>query len=447
MSEAVMVSFSDALHAAVVAQQDGDFNEAETIFRRLLEVAPDDATVLHFLGMTQIHMRQFSDGEATVRRSLKSDPDYGDAWNTLGNLYRLTDRPDDALDAYQRVTTLQPDNCGAWVNLGDLYASTANAEGATRAFARAYQLAEEDESLDASIRSKVMRSVAFLLAMQGKWDAAAPVYDRALELDPDDMRLKREGIEAWCRGSDREEGLARARAWVEAEPEHPFPQRLLASLTGENVPARTTDDEITSLFDKFSGTFDTHLARLKYVAPKLLHRAVNERLGEPRGSLQVCDAGCGTGLCGPWLRPYASRLVGVDLSQGMLDGAALRGGYDELDRAELTAWLAARPATFDLIVSADTLCYFGDLTGFSAAAADALKPAGILAFTVERMTEDAPAGYHVQSNGRYIHARDYVVKSILDAGFVEVDVAEASLRMELGRPVHGLIVVASKPAA
>ena len=28
--------------------------------------------------------------------------------------------------------------------------------------------------------------------------------------------------------------------------------------------------------------------------------------------LDVLDAGCGTGLCGPLLAPYARRLVGVD---------------------------------------------------------------------------------------------------------------------------------------
>jgi len=43
------------------------------------------------------------------------------------------------------------------------------------------------------------------------------------------------------------------------------------------------------------------------------------------GSFQnkhVLDAGCGTGLCGPILRPYAAGLVGVDLSEGMLKVAA-----------------------------------------------------------------------------------------------------------------------------
>ena len=35
----------------------------------------------------------------------------------------------------------------------------------------------------------------------------------------------------------------------------------------------------------------------------------------------VLDIGCGTGLCGPLLRPIAVSLCGVDLSAGMIEKA------------------------------------------------------------------------------------------------------------------------------
>ncbi|WP_425536227.1 methyltransferase domain-containing protein, partial [Chromobacterium vaccinii] len=41
--------------------------------------------------------------------------------------------------------------------------------------------------------------------------------------------------------------------------------------------------------------------------------------------------GCGTGLAGEAVRPYASRLDGVDLSAGMLERASAKGIYDSLD--------------------------------------------------------------------------------------------------------------------
>ena len=51
---------------------------------------------------------------------------------------------------------------------------------------------------------------------------------------------------------------------------------------------------------------------------------------EPSKQLDVLDAGCGTGLCGPLLAPYARRLIGVDLSEGMLALAKEKHVYDAL---------------------------------------------------------------------------------------------------------------------
>ena len=34
------------------------------------------------------------------------------------------------------------------------------------------------------------------------------------------------------------------------------------------------------------------------------------------GPLEILDLGCGTGLAGAWLKDYAQKLVGVDLSSG-----------------------------------------------------------------------------------------------------------------------------------
>ncbi len=54
----------------------------------------------------------------------------------------------------------------------------------------------------------------------------------------------------------------------------------------------------------------------------------------------------------------------------MLSRARERGVYDELIEAELTDFLGRHPQSFDLIVSGDTLNYFGDLGPVFAAAGD-----------------------------------------------------------------------------
>jgi predicted TPR repeat methyltransferase len=168
---------------------------------------------------------------------------------------------------------------------------------------------------------------------------------------------------------------------------------------------------------------------------------------EASKSLDVLDAGCGTGLCGPLIAPYARRLTGVDLSEGMLAHARDKNVYDALVKAELTKYLRDNRKAFDLIVAADTLVYFGDLKSVLAAAARALRPKGLFVFTLEHAVGGkADVDYRLELHGRYSHARAYVERILTVVG-LQPEIARAELRMEAGVPVAGLVVRATKSVA
>jgi SAM-dependent methyltransferase len=65
----------------------------------------------------------------------------------------------------------------------------------------------------------------------------------------------------------------------------------------------------------------------------------------------------------------------------MLDQAQTKGVYADLYKVELTEFLQLSPGHWDVVLSADTLCYFGDLQAFMHATAQALRPHGWLVFT------------------------------------------------------------------
>jgi predicted TPR repeat methyltransferase len=162
--------------------------------------------------------------------------------------------------------------------------------------------------------------------------------------------------------------------------------------------------------------------------------------------LDVLDAGCGTGLCGPLVAPYARHLTGVDLSEGMLVHAKEKNVYHALVKDELTDYLRDNSEAFDLIVAADTLVYFGDLESVLAAAARALRPKGLLVFTLEHVGGEADVDYRLELNGRYSHAGAYVDRVLAFAG-LQPEIAHAELRMESGAPVAGLVIRATKSVA
>jgi predicted TPR repeat methyltransferase len=146
------------------------------------------------------------------------------------------------------------------------------------------------------------------------------------------------------------------------------------------------------------------------------------------------------------LRPFARTLIGVDLSEKMVarakdlesEGQPL---YDELVVDELTAFFAQRRATYDVVISADTLCYFGNLQPPVNALAGALTPGGLLGFTVER-AEHAVDGYLLCPHGRYSQTESYVKGVVQSAGLQVALCRHVHLRVEKGEAVEGLLVLA-----
>lgn len=220
-------------------------------------------------------------------------------------------------------------------------------------------------------------------------------------------------------------------------PERDEVRHLIAALGGGAAPARASDAYVANVFDGMAERFDDTLVTfLDYRAPALLADLAERRLGDRR-MLDIVDLGCGTGLMAPHLRPRARQLIGIDLAGEMLKRAAQRGGYDALHQAEIGTWLAAHPAAFDLAVAADVLCYFGELDAVLGAVAGALKPGGLVLFTVERKPGE---GWSLTASGRYAHAESYLRHAAQDAGFSVRDLDAVSLRTENGAAVEGYAV-------
>ena len=210
-------------------------------------------------------------------------------------------------------------------------------------------------------------------------------------------------------------------------------------------PARASDAYLVRTFDDFADTFDSVLGRLEYRAPQRVCGALLAMLGEAGDQLRVLDAGCGTGLCGPLLRERAHRLTGVDLAPKMIEHARKRGCYDDLEVAELTQFLAAHPGSLDAVVSADTLCYFGDLAPVFEAMRDALESGGCFAFTVERADASGQGDWTLAPSGRYAHRVGYLKRALGEAGLKIESCVPTVLRLEAGEDVQGYIVTGRKP--
>jgi predicted TPR repeat methyltransferase len=101
-------------------------------------------------------------------------------------------------------------------------------------------------------------------------------------------------------------------------------------------------------------------------------------LGRLTEEMTVLDLGCGTGLGSQFYRPFAKKLIGVDVSLKMLEKAAEKKIYDRLEAFDiLQDWKF--PQKFDLIYSPDIFVYFGNLDPVIRSASSYLSYGGVIA--------------------------------------------------------------------
>lgn len=427
------LSVDDAVLMAIQLQVHGALEPARTLFERVLALAPAHPDALHFLG---ILLHQRGDGEqglALLRRSLELTPDDAGRHMNHGNVLLERGDVEGARLAYERALALAPGNPQALNNLGALYRELERPVQAEAAYRSA--IAADPDFIDA------YNNLGHLLLRRGRESEAVPLFHKAFTLDPRNARAQLLMGLAYAEIGELDKAAQTYRRWLDEEPGNPIARHMLAACSPEPPPERAADDYVEKTFDGFAASFDAKLAQLGYRAPELIAQVLMSRLGATPG-LSGLDAGCGTGLCGPLVKPRLAHLTGVDLSGGMLAKAQARGCYDELAQAELSSFLQQHPGGYDAVMSADTLCYFGALDGVAHAAHAALKPGGVFVFTVEACDHPPAAGFRINHNGRYSHAGDYLARVLAAAGFEAPELARDVLRQESGKPVQGFVVSA-----
>ncbi|MEO7055915.1 MAG: tetratricopeptide repeat protein, partial [Caldimonas sp.] len=269
---------------AIALHGKGDVNAAEALYRGILAEMPASFHALHMLGVLLAQRDDLEESARLIAQAVRIDPGVAAAHANLGNTLRVLDRADEAMASYDRALRLEPGNERALKGRGLILWQTGQREKALACYE--HLLTVNPGYADGWI----MKAAA--LNHLGRNDESIACYRKALEFE---------------------------RASDPAKIHY-----MLAALGDEPPPAASPIEYVRDLFDKYARRFDAHLVgSLHYRGPQLLIEALDEWVTDT--PLDVVDLGCGTGLCGPLLKPWARSLTGMDLSPKMVEEARRKG--------------------------------------------------------------------------------------------------------------------------
>ena len=419
--------------AALRKHLDGDLPSAELLYREIILAAPGDAQARHYLGYLLQQTDRLEEAREQLTRAIALDDRHAEWHFNLGIVLLRQGHAASAVEAFSRAVAIDRSKYFYWTNLGAAFE-------AGKEWTRAEQCYKAALDIDPDCPDAFYLLSALYLKLERFTEARHFNY-RGIAVAPAGSKPKIVLGQALYELGRVDDAIALFENWLKEEPGNPVATHLLAAYRRQQVPAQCSNPYIEQTFDAFATSFENVLGRLKYCGPQLV-RDYLATLDPAPNILNALDLGCGTGMVGQAMQPYARELVGVDLSQAMLEQSAAKQIYRQLHKADITEFLQASRDRFDLIACMDTFVYLGRLDEVIALVYEKLNAGGLLLFSTEKLGGSGDTSYHLNISGRYSHHPDYVTALLGRTGFRLQHMSDVPIRTESGCQIEGQFVCA-----
>lgn len=421
---------------AMREHRSGRLDAAAALYGRALSVDPADPDALHLLGALHLQRGDLADAVPFAARSVLVEPAMTHAYNNLGLIMKGAGRAAAAARCYLQATLVCPGFAEAHSNLGVVL----KAEGQVSLAVRHYRWALD---LDPSL-GEAWNNLGNALQELGELEDAVEAYLSAADRLPDCDTVHYNVGLLLMRVGRREDALVHLRRSLELAPERDSARHLIAAIEGETTPAAPRR-YVRDLFDSYAARFESHVVGdLRYRAHREIVAAVDAVAGTGRRFALAYDLGCGTGLAGELVRARTDRLVGIDLSERMLEQADRKRIYDTLICGDIEETLDQQEPAPDLVLASDVFVYVGDIEGTVERLARRMAPGGLFAFSIELAADGL--GWFLRASGRYAHGDGYVARTLGRHGFRLLARRSIVVRHEAGEPLDGAVYLAVRSA-
>jgi tetratricopeptide (TPR) repeat protein len=172
-----MLSVAQALAMAWEYYQAGQLQQAEQLFRQILQADPNQVDALHLLGLIALQTGRDTLALYYLQAAVHLRPDFAEAHNNLGMALQTQGKFAEAVLSHEQAVRLRPDFAEAHNNLGRALQLLGNLAGAVASFQEAVRLRPDYAELHYNLGS--------VLQQQGKLADAAVCLQEVRRLRPD----------------------------------------------------------------------------------------------------------------------------------------------------------------------------------------------------------------------------------------------------------------------
>jgi tetratricopeptide (TPR) repeat protein len=204
---------SQTFHYAVQLHRQGNLDQAELIYRQILDEIPDHADSLHLLGVVAHQRGQYKRAVQLMQRAVALSPEAGSYYCNLAESLRMAGEIPAAVTAAEKAISLLPHNPDGHNHLGLALQMQARFVEAETAFREAISL-RPDFALAHNNLGGVLREL-------NKTDEALEAYKEAVRLSPNlPLALSNLGQSLLEKG-DKDEAERLCKKAVELYPDFP----------------------------------------------------------------------------------------------------------------------------------------------------------------------------------------------------------------------------------
>jgi Flp pilus assembly protein TadD len=155
------------------------YNEAETAFRKAIELDPSDANACYNLGILLKDQKRYAEAEAAFRKAIELGPSDAKARYNLGVLLEDLKRYGEAEAAFRKAIELDPSLTKAYSNLGILLRILKRYDKAEAAYRKAIELNPSDAT--------AYNNLVILLRLNNRMEESMTLLEKMIEINPEDF--------------------------------------------------------------------------------------------------------------------------------------------------------------------------------------------------------------------------------------------------------------------